>query len=84
MPDIPFIGSILDMLQGLIPMQDWIDQGYDFVSSRSFLEQLVGGLLFGIITLLGVFSLAKKLSKLIIVVGILVGLWLLYSNGVFG
>ncbi|MFH5881940.1 MAG: hypothetical protein ACNA7U_01070 [Candidatus Izemoplasmataceae bacterium] len=84
MPDIPFIGPILEFLQGLIPVGQWIDNGYNYIVELSFLEQLVGGLIFTIIIVLGLFSLIKKLSKLIIVVGILVGLWLLYSNGVFG
>ena len=78
---IPVIGPLLEQLETMIPVQDLIDQGYNFISNLSFAEQAIGLLVAAIVIVLGVFDLIKKLSKLIIVVAILVGLWLLYNNG---
>lgn len=73
--------GILDTIEGLIPMQDIIDSGYDFINNLGIIEQVVGLLVLGIIVILGTFELVKKLSKILIVVLILGGLWFLYSGG---
>jgi len=81
---IPFINVIIGWIEQLIPLQDYIDSAYRFVSNLSYLEQLIGIIVLFIVIVLGVFGLIKMLSKLIIVLAILFGVWLLYTNGVFG
>ena len=73
--------GIIDTIEGLIPMQDIIDSGFDFINNLGIIEQVIGLLVLGIIVILGTFELVKKLSKIIIVVLILGGLWFLYSGG---
>jgi hypothetical protein len=81
--DIPFLDQIVGILEGFIPLETYIDQGYTFITELSYVEQLLGSLILGVILILGLMTLIKKLSKLIIVAAILFGLWLLYQNGVF-
>ncbi len=73
--------GIIETIEGLIPMQDIINSGFDFINNLGILEQIVGLLVGGIIVILGTFELVKKLSKIIIVFLILGGLWFLYSGG---
>lgn len=75
---------VFGFLEDLIPVQDWIDTLYNFVSDLSYIEQLVGLIVAAIIVVLGIISLVIKLSKLIIVVAILAGVWFLWTTGVFG
>mgnify|MGYP000300020421 CR=1 FL=1 len=82
--DLPVVGPVLRFLENLIPMQSLIDRAYNYVSSFSFTEQLVWGIIFIIIVLAGLIGVVKVLSKLIIVAAILFGVWLLYNQGVFG
>lgn len=82
--NIPIIGPLLESIGNSLPIEDYLQKAVNFIANRSIGEQLIGGALFAIIVILGVFSLIKKLSKLIIVVAILVGLYLLYQNNVFG
>ncbi|MBN2604821.1 MAG: hypothetical protein JXR62_03210 [Bacilli bacterium] len=77
--NLPFI----DTLQNFFNIDTYLQQAYDFIIALSYVEKLVGVLLAGIIVVLGVFELVKKLSKLIIVVAILAGLWVLYNQGIF-
>ncbi len=72
-----FLQPILDSLN----IEGYITQGYDFVMALSAIEQLVGALALAIIVILGTFELIKKLSKLIIVVAVLFGLWVMYNQG---
>ncbi|MEC9484645.1 MAG: hypothetical protein UMR38_02070 [Candidatus Izemoplasma sp.] len=72
-----FLQPILDSLN----IEGYITQGYDFVMALSAIEQLVGALALVIIVILGTFELIKKLSKLIIVVAVLFGLWVMYNQG---
>ncbi|TVP94344.1 MAG: hypothetical protein EA374_06960 [Acholeplasmatales bacterium] len=81
---IPILGPIIEMLQGLIPIDDFITMAYDFIIDLSFAEKAIGGAVLAVVLFLGIWDLIKKLSKLIIVAAILFGLWLLYANGVFG
>ncbi len=78
--NVPIIGDLLNWLESAISVDGWIDSGYQFISERSFFEKFFGLIIFAIIVLLGIFSLIKKLSKLIIVIAIIIGLWLLYTN----
>ena len=73
--------GIISFIEDLIPMQSIIDGAFDFVNNLGIIEQTIGMLVAGIIILLGTFELVKKLSKIIIVVLILGGLWFLYSGG---
>ncbi len=75
------LDSIITMIEGLIPVQSLIDSAYDFVNSLGLIEQLAGMLVLGIIVIMGTIELIKKLSKIIIVLAILGGLWYLYSGG---
>lgn len=77
--NIPFI----DTIENFFNIESYLQQAYDFILTLSYVEQLVGLILAGIIVVLGVFELVKKLSKLIIVVAILAGLWVLYNQGIF-
>lgn len=74
-----FIQSILDGLN----IDGYITQAYDFIMDLSSIEQLIGAVALAIIVILGTFELIKKLSKLIIVVAVLFGLWILYNQGAF-
>ncbi len=75
------LDSIITLIEGLIPMRTIIDSAYDFVNSLGLIEQVVGMAVLGIIIIMGTFELIKKLSKIIIVLAILGGLWFLYSGG---
>ena len=72
---------IIEIVEGLIPVQDLIDSAFTFINNLGVLEQIIGMLVLGVIVLLGTFSLVKKLSKIIIVIFIIGGLWFLYSGG---
>jgi len=80
----PVLNMIINWIENLIPLQGYIDRAYDFVSGLSYLEQLIGMIVFGIVVIVGLIGLVKLLSKLIIIAAILFGVWLLYTNGVFG
>lgn len=73
--------TIIETIENLIPIQGIIDSAFDFVNNLGVIEQIIGMLVGGIIVILGTFELVKKLSKIIIVVLILGGLWFLYSGG---
>ncbi len=75
------LDSIITLIEGLIPVQSLIDSAYDFVNSLGLIEQVAGMLVLGIIVIMGTIELIKKLSKIIIVLAILGGLWYLYSGG---
>jgi len=75
--------TVIETIQGFFDIDTYLQQGFDFIVALSYVEKLVGVLVGGIIVILGVFELVKKLSKLIIVVAILAGLWVLYNQGVF-
>lgn len=77
------LDSIIDAIQNILPLDKFINQGYDFVMGLGYLEKLIGGLVGGIIVILGTFELIKKLSKLIIVVAVIVGVWFAFRSGVF-
>jgi len=75
--------AIVDALENLFDVNQYIDAGATFLRNLGILEQIVVALLALIITVLGTFELIKKLSKIVIVVGVLVGLYLLYDGEVF-
>lgn len=75
------LDGIISTIEGLIPIQGIIDSAFDFVNNLGVIEQIIGMLVVGIILILGTFELVKKLSKIIIIVLVLGGLWFLYSGG---
>lgn len=75
--------SIIEAIEGFLDLDAYLTDGYEFLLELSYVEKLVGVLAGSIIGVLGVFELIKKLSKLIIVVAILGGLWVLYNSGTF-
>lgn len=75
--------AIVDALESLFDVNQYIDAGATFLRNLGILEQIVVALLALIITVLGTFELIKKLSKIVIVVAVLVGLYLLYDGEVF-
>lgn len=75
------LDTIMNSIESLVPMQDIIDGGYNFINNLGIIEQVAGLLVAGVIILLGTFELVKKLSKIIIVFLILGGLWFLYNGG---
>lgn len=75
--------TIIETVEGFLDLDAYLTDGYNFLLGLSYIEKLVAGLLTAIVAVLGVFELTKKLSKLIIVVVILGGLWVLYNSGTF-
>ena len=75
--------TIIDTIQNFFDIDVYLQQAFDFITALSYVEKLVGVAVGAIIVVLGVFELVKKLSKLIIVVAILAGLWVLYNQGIF-
>ena len=75
--------TVIDAVEGFLDLDTYLTDGYNFLLGLSYIEKLVASLLVAIIGFLGVFELIKKLSKLIIVVVILGGLWVLYNSGAF-
>ncbi len=75
--------TIIDAVEGFLDLDAYLADGYNFLLGLSYVEKLVGVLVGSIVGILGVFELIKKLSKLIIVVAILGGLWVLYNSGTF-
>jgi hypothetical protein len=73
--------KILETIEGFIPMESLIDSAFTFINNLGIIEQVIGLLVLGVIVILGTFELVKKLSKILIVVLILGGLWFLYSGG---
>ncbi len=82
--DLPIIGPVLRFIEDLIPIGSAIDRAYDFATDLSFGEQLAFSILLALIVILGVVSLVRKMLKLLIVIAILFGLWLLYNQGIIG
>lgn len=75
--------TVIDAVEGFLDLDAYLADGYNFLIGLSYIEKLVAGILVAIVGVLGVFELTKKLSKLIIVVVILGGLWVLYTSGTF-
>ncbi|MCD6482368.1 MAG: hypothetical protein J7K80_01345, partial [Candidatus Izimaplasma sp.] len=75
------LDGIISTIEGLIPVQSFIDSSYDFVNNLGIIEQIIGMLVLAIVGIMGTIELVKKLSKIIIVFAILGGLWFLYSGG---
>jgi hypothetical protein len=75
--------AIAEALESIFDVNQYIDAAATFLRNLGILEQIVVAILALIITVLGTFELIKKLSKIVIVVAVLVGLYLLYDGEVF-
>ena len=78
---LPFYDMIEKLVNDTLGLEGLIQSGFDFFNGFNVVIQLVILVVLAIIIVMGVFELLKKLSKLIVVVGILVGLYLLYDGG---
>ena len=74
-----FLNPILDPIVSII--DDNLQNGFDFVMSLDALYKVGGIVAAAIIFIMGLWALIKTLSKIIIVVGVLAGLWFLYDSG---
>lgn len=81
---IPYYDQINDFIDNILDLKGYIDQAYTVLMNQDSITLVVGGLIVGIIFLLGAFDLIKKLSKILIVVAILAGLYLVYQTGALG
>lgn len=61
-------------------VETYIDLVADFIKAQEWYLQVVLVVVGGLIIILGTFSLIKKLTKILIVIAILVGLFLVYQN----
>jgi hypothetical protein len=78
---LPFYDVLENLIENTLGLDAYLTDGYNFLMSLEPVTKLIGVLLAGIIFIMGTFELIKKLSKIIVVVGILVGLYLLYDSG---
>ena len=74
------IENITGVLEGIIDIDGYLNQGFDFLMGLGYLAKLGAVLVGGLVIILGIFELIKKLSKLIIVVAIIIGLIFVYNN----
>jgi len=79
--NLPFYDVIDKLINDTIDLDGYIQQFFTFVDGLDAVTLVLGVIVAAIIFVMGAFELLKKLSKIIIVVGVLVGLYLLYSNG---
>lgn len=78
LPGYEFIETFINTT---IDLDGYIQQFFTFIDGLDAVTLVLGVVVAAIIFIMGTFELLKKLSKLIVVVGILVALYLLYSNG---
>ena len=78
---LPFYDMIESIINDSLGLSGLIEQGYTFFTELNVVVQLIALVVLGIIVIMGIFELIKKLSKIIVVVGILAGLYLLYDGG---
>ncbi len=79
--NLPFYDMIESLINDTLGLSSLIESGYTFFTGLNVVIQLAALVVVAIILIMGFFELIKKLSKLIVVVGILVGLYLLYDGG---
>jgi hypothetical protein len=78
---LPGYDFIENFINNTLDLDGYIQQVFTFINDLDAVTLVLGTLLAAVIFIMGTFELLKKLSKLIIVVGVLVLLYLLYSNG---
>jgi len=79
--NLPFYDVIDKLINDTIDLDGYISQFFTFIDGLDAVTLVLGVAIAAVIFVMGAFELLKKLSKIIIVVGVLVGLYLLYSNG---
>lgn len=75
------LDTIMENVEKFLPIEDYVLDGLEYFLNLSYLEQLIGVAALGLIVLMGLWGLIKALSKLIIVVAVVGGLYFLYSSG---
>ena len=78
---LPFYDIIFNLVNDTLNLDQYIQDGYNFFTGLDVVTQLIAIIVGGVIFIMGTFELIKKLSKIIIVLGIVVGLYLLYDSG---
>lgn len=78
---LPGYDYIETFINNTLDLDGYIQQVFTFINELDAVTLVLGTLLAAVIFIMGTFELLKKLSKLIIVVGVIVLLYLLYSNG---
>ena len=78
---LPGYEFIENFINNTLDLDGYIQQVFTFINELDAVTLVLGTLLAAVIFIMGTFELLKKLSKLIIVVGVIVLLYLLYSNG---
>ena len=78
------VDSIVEFLSDLLPLESFVESGYEYVMDLPYLALLGGMILAAVIAILGIISLVKKLTKIIIVLAIIIAIGVLYQQGVFG
>lgn len=74
-----FLDGFLEPIVNIV--DQYLEEGYNFVNSLDALYKIGGVAAAGIIFFMGLWALIKTLSKIIIVVGVIAGLWFLYDSG---
>ena len=74
--------SVLDGIANTVTeyIETYIDLAADFIKAQEWYLQIVIAIVGGLIIILGTFTLIRKLTKILIVISILVGLFLIYQN----
>ena len=70
--------GIASMVTGYI--ETYVDLGADFIKGQVWYIQMGIAFLGGLVVLLGTFTLIRKLTKMLIVIAILAGLFIIYRN----
>ncbi len=78
------VDSIVDFLSDLIPLRSFVESGYNYAMDLPYLALFGAMILAVVIGILGVISLVKKLTKIIIVLAVIIAIGILYQQGVFG
>ncbi len=81
--NLPGYEFIETFINSTIDLDGYIQKLFEFINSLDAVTLVFGSLLAALIFFIGTLELLKKLSKLIIVAGIIVLLWMLYSNNAF-
>ncbi len=79
--DLPFYETLLDLINNKLGLAGYLEDGYTFFTGLDVVTQVIALIVVAIVLVIGLFELLKKLSKIIIIVGVLAGLYVLYDSG---
>ncbi len=77
---LSWLDTASEWLEDRIPLGEWLQIVFDFIESLRWFEQLGLALLAVVVIILGLFSLIRKLTKLIIVVAVLAGIYIVVTT----